>query len=517
MQQISKNAIKNSILACIGNTYYAQGVSNPPVNPGSHIYGTADALATTLQLVQSNINQDLASTSELTAVGTALDQLAASYGIQRKQPASAIGFIQITAIDATNKIFLDTTYQLTDKSGRIYTPTTAGYYSSGSLIQVISVNTGLNQDLPKGSILTWRKVPINSQGTAITYSDVSNGTDLQTDADLQSAIQRAKRAVNSGGSADLYQTCSSISPYADAGFIYPCIQGAGSVHIALSAPANISKSRTRVVPQSQINLITQAINSKTSFSSNTFIQTVQDEFVDMALLVDSSNWVDSYPMPAVQTTVTIISYDSNIVQSITFTSPYNYAAYYQANYTPGTTINLTSDQLINISTIVRPALAVLRGIDPFTIQSSQVVCFSQTGTSSPYTITATLSQKLDLDGSSFVFPSHKDITTILNSLLSDFANIGAGEKAAITTFRTQRYPVNPIWDNRITDVFSTNLEKIQSIKTATINYLYDASTATALLKYTSPPITASVSSITDPPNIFVPNNLAIYPIQGYSQ
>ena len=514
MNILSKSQIRDIITKSVYNVYAAQGIANPPTGPGSHIYAEADALSTTLAVVQNNIQADLQATSEATAIGAQLDQVASNYNLQRKPASKSIGYIQIQCQTQTqSSIYIDETYALRAQNGSIYYPTTTGYYGNNSYCQIQSQATGQTQNLPIGSILTWSKVPQGSNTTAIVATQIAGGSSSETDSQLQQRIQNSKLSVSAGSSAQLFQLSSNISPYVDSAYIYPSIQGPGSTHIAVAAPAIQSLSRSRQVSQNNVNIINQNLQSQLPQTANILVQSVIDNPLDIIFQIKSNSWIDSYPLPKISTTAYLpYIYVSSVslvggIQQIVFTTDTNMLGYFINNTSSGGII-LNNNQYINISTI--------RTTD-YTIQNSQITNFNQTGTG-PYTITANLNVSMDLQANvSWIFPSNLQTQQYLNIVLQDFANMGAGEKLTNTTYRTQRYPTNPILNNQMSNVFNADLETTNSISTSIISYVYDLILQQGFTQanYNISPIpVSSYTSITTGPYIFKPARIAFYPLSG---
>ena len=517
MKLIDKDTVRSNILGSISNQLQNSGISTPNVSKSSHFYFTADAVATVLTGLQTDIANSIDQSDITKTSGQILDDIgntikfADGTTLTRKQPSTSLGYISLSAVSGQS-VYIDSTYQLTDASGRVYQILQSGYYSNLNLIQIKSIQTGSNQNLAPNTVLKWRQTPVFANPTCKTFGTISGGTGTEDDNAYRNRILLAKQNSPPGSALDIVSSFNNISPYTDFVYCYPTFQGPATAEIIATQSPAASLKRSRVLPQQAINLLYQKSQTNLPGTAQYLVQTVTDNPLYMAFLIDSNGWLDQYQLPAADpTTFAPITLTSVSSIQIVFNSPYNFT--------------LFSNPLnCNIN---------IQWISPydFTVVNSYISSYTTSGTG-PYTITGYIQNPLStVNGSAqagdYIFPSNSNTSKYLNTVLNSFAKLGPGEiyipQGTVNngiTPRTARVPAyTQTQDCRITNSFMSDLISQTDIQNVGVPFLYDTINAgmPGQIQLNTPPTPSLQNgSTTYPPNIFVPQKIAFYPINGLS-
>ena len=505
----SKDNVRDSILTSITNSFQQAGIATPNTGKSSHFYISADAFATTITSIQNDINQDLIKTNPQNLTGIDLDNYAKTLkfsdgsNMVRKKPSNSQGYIKFTQSNLTQSTYIDKSYQLVDQAGRAYNPIIAGYYKDGAIIQIISSTTGSNTNLTDQTQLVWRQLPLYAQPTVLTTTTITGGTDTENDDDFRTRILNAKMYAPAGSAQDIINYIQNNVGLCDNVYVYPVANGAASCHVALSAPPSISPSRSRTCPTQSITQANQLISSNYPQTANFIIQSTQDSPLDMIFNVNTSSFLDTYPLPtwnAASPTITVLTPTIIAINSLVDWTQYA---------TP-------SSCNISISWI-NPA--------DYTIVNAKIISFSQTGSVGAYIVAAQLNTPLStplgsIETGNYIFPTMSNTPTLLKSVLNSFAGLGAGEKYNPTTYaynkRTQRYPAQTSkLDCKITYSFVNNLINDAGLSSAEIAYMFDT-TMGQQVQLGTQPFYVSGYNILANPFIYIPRNLAFYNINTLS-
>lgn len=507
----SKDQVRDSILTSITNGFQQAGITTPNTGKSSHFYISADAFATTITSIQNDINQDLIKLDPQSLTGKDLDDYATSLKFSdgstmvRKQPSNSTGYIIFKQSNITQKTYIDSSYQLVDQAGRAYHPITSGYYNDNAIIQIVSSITGSNTNIPAETQLVWRQLPLYAIPNVKTLSNISGGTDTETDDVFRTRILNAKIYAPAGSSQDIINFVNNNIPLCDNVYVYPVANGPASCHIALSSPPQISLNRSRTVPIQAITQANQLVTNMYPQTANFVIQSVQDNKLDMILKVDSNSFLDTYPLPVYNVNYTsLLSIDSTYI-NIMFNSPVDWTHY-------------ANPASCNIS---------ISWISPydFTIVNVNVISFNQTGSVGNYNVSCTLNAPLSnvnghADVGSYIFPTMSNASIMLKSVLNSFAQLGASEKYHPSTFlynaRTKRYPATTSkLDCKISYSFINNLMIASDATSAEIAYMYDHIRGLSV-NFGTYPISSGTINILNAPYIYTPYNIAFYNINALS-
>lgn len=230
------------ILAQLLSNYQAITIANGNtvgINPGSEIYTRFSAIAQQQAILYQIALQQIDARMPDTATGADLDRVLNQYGLIRKPATSSEGFVQLIAqapqtltagmlLNGPNGL----KYQVTTSG--VYQPSTTATPVQASYVPVNCINQGSNTDLGVGQVLTWININSLMQSTTPVVIALTGGSDAETDEQARFRLyQTIQNPPNAGNSQSLINLASNIDPIVEAGFVYPDYNGAGTQLIAL--------------------------------------------------------------------------------------------------------------------------------------------------------------------------------------------------------------------------------------------------------------------------------------------
>lgn len=459
------------------------------VAPDTEIYQRAEAIGRQLAVASANTaikaDEMLPDTASGEDVGGSLDRWALAFRLSRR---AAVGSVGIATFDASATSAVATGQQLVDGSGQFYEVTVGDSYDDGDSIPVQALSTGRLTNLAAGTALRWVVPPgFASESVVVGSSGLTGGADAENDEALRSRIiYRLGHPPASGNWAHVAAMAEESSPLVQRCFVYPAVEGPGTVHFAVtSAPTESSKTRdvSAVAVSSVILPYVQGLYPEHVDITGT---TVANETVDVAIGMalpsaptasppgPGGGWLDATPWP------TLSSYSSG-----------------------GATVTVvTSDTSITVNAQRAPVAGVARvaflNKTTWTLYTATVLTTSGTG---PYAVT--LDKPLTgIVVGDYVFPQCVNASNYVAALLDAFALMGPGEKsnAAYALARGFRHPTPSLeWPYSLGPVQLRALSDAGS-EVLDTNYLYRS--------VVTPTVPASVS---DAPNCLVPNRVGFYP------
>lgn len=163
-----------------------------------------------------------------TAEGDALDKKANDVGVFRKQPTKATGFVTFlgtngTFIPAGLTVASDAFSYITTRSGRIE--------NGQCVLPIEAVEPGILSNIPAGSIYKFRSTPGIREVTNV--KPISNGTDLETDANLRARTQMRVRYPGTSGNQHHYMHWAMEVEGVGRVKVFPLWDGPGTVKVSI--------------------------------------------------------------------------------------------------------------------------------------------------------------------------------------------------------------------------------------------------------------------------------------------
>ena len=285
--------IRDDFLTDIRLEAIKQGVSNPPVLPGSdwHVLGTALANLALIQYSNIRISEDDANL--LTATGQPLDNIREAYGLPEVPASPATGAIVVSVVGTLPVTIPDGTEFVLPNGLRGKVDGTFINVFDGGEVNVVTIDTGDDTNLGAGDIVQFVSPPVNVQTEAevSVNSPLSGGTDEESDERKRARILNRLQNVPAGGNwGDLVETSLNALASLQYAFVYPAIGGPASVKVVLTKNTNPDKlDFSRQLNASAVNIVRSAIYEKMPSPMEVVVQSVTDEGVDASVLLEVPN------------------------------------------------------------------------------------------------------------------------------------------------------------------------------------------------------------------------------------
>lgn len=490
------NSILSDMLKTIKSGLIDIGVANPMVDPNSDIYVTCTALSNELAIAANNVLAQADQVMPDTASETDLDRLLTIYGLQRRGASVGSGAVQIKCSIPT---LVTPASQLVSATGLVYQVTVGGTYNNLDNVPIVSVDTGAGVNLEIGSVLSWVSTPAFAQSTTILTSAVTGAVDAENDETArQRLMDRLANPPTLGNWQQVCEVCEAADPAVQKSFVYPCANGPSTFHIALTAyPTTTSVSRE--LGTVQLGQISSIILGQLPEYIETTITTVSNVTNDVSfkLLIPypagsitsgiGGGWLDPVPFPQADSSAPFYCCVSGITSSSIFIiKTWNTSVYPIAGSSRISWIDKSNN---------------------FTVQTSTITSFLDFGTagSPAYRMFYVTVDKPfpSIALNDYIFPAMNNAQTYVNAVINWFANNGPGEKTDVSTLlpRATRKPrSNTSYPNYLDGTLLKALFNSASEIESCDFYYRQFTVAPDLPSY-----------ISDPPNIYTPNNIGFYP------
>lgn len=481
----------------------ALDVADPAVGPDSEFYAMATMLANELAVVGANcvikadeMMPDTAEDDEEAGV-FALSRHAAVLKLQKRSASGSVGFI---VFDATAASSIPLYKQLTDEFGQSYRVTVGGPYGDGDPIPVEAISGGKSTNLPEGATLKWygTSPPYSAPVALVATGGLVNGSDAETNEELRARIFAFfQNPPASGNASHIAKILLESTSRVQAAFVYPALQGAGTMHGAVTAsPTATNKSRV-VAPSIMASLVEPYVLGQLPEHVAVTTTTVNDVNADIAIGLTlpeaqtasppgpGGGWIDGTPWPA----------------------PDNLASYRApvASVTSSTSFSVTASTA-PIAGVTR--IAWLSPSDWKLYRAKVTSVGAPSSGAYPITVDAPFT---GLTVGCLIWPDCQNAQTYVDTVLAAYATMGPGEKTsnAGTLARGFRHPRSiAAYPYTLGAHFPNALVKLSEVATAQFMHRTDGTTtATGGNGVLSPFVPPDV---TLPPNQFVPRHIAFY-------
>ena len=464
--------------------------------PGSDFYVFAQGVANELEVVESNAIVKADDQMPDSAEGPALYRLCEIYGLALQAAAGSAGPGTLLSSASTT---IAAGQVLTDSSGLRYRVLAGGTFASGESLNIEAIDLGASTNNVAGDILRWQTSPaFADEMVTVGLGGLVNGHDAENDEGLRARLlARLRNPPRSGNWEHVAELAEQSSSNVEKAFVYPALQGAGTLHVAVTAaPTATSKLRTvnvaimsgTVVPYVQGQLPEHAYIVTTTVvnvPAEVSLGVVLPEAPTASPPGPGGGWLDGTPWP-----------DTGALGRgcrITLASG---------------TSTFTVDALLPPTSGVSRVMWVNRAT--WSLHSAKVVSFS--GVPGAYVVVLDVVLPGALAGD-FIFPASVNAQVYLDAIFGAFAAMGPGEKTAnvsnlVRGFRRPRpsnawpYSLGSQMTKRVVD---------SSLEITDAQFLYRNDGITSLSTSTGslvPQVPAG--GVTAAPNIFVPSNIGIY-------
>jgi uncharacterized phage protein gp47/JayE len=491
------STIRDSILRVLRNGLIAIGVENPNVTPGSDWYVLAQSVANELTVVEANAAIKADAQMPDSADGEDLARIAAIYGLSLQPAAGSAGTVALTTSALTSVV---TGAELIDGAGLRYRVTVGGLFDDGDLISIEAVDTGSGTNHAEDDVLRWQSAPPFADEKALVgVGGLVNGHDEEGYEGLRARLlAKLSTPPRSGNWEHVAELAEASAPAVQKAFVYPAVQGAGTVHIAVTAaPTDEVKTRDvndatmtgTVIPYVQGQLPEHV------YSVITTVTNVPCDVTFMIALPDAptaspsgpgGGWLDGTPWPDVG-----------------------------ASGEGCRVTTVTSSQILIVDALIPPFAGVSRvswlSTDDWLVRTARVV--TKTGSSGAYTITID-APFTGIAVGDFLWPACQNAQTYADAVLDAFALMGPGEKTdnASVLIRGFRHPrPRTAWQSSLSPQMLRDVTDAGD-EVDTALYLWRSDGTNELSVTTGSLTPEAPASLSDPPNQFTPNRLGFYPL-----
>jgi uncharacterized phage protein gp47/JayE len=472
------------------------GVTDPPIEPGSDWHNLGTAVANVALIQNQNVAIAERDSSELTAEDEALDQLRIQNGLPELVAQGSTGWVKLGITgEATIVVGSEA---VAKKNGLRYSAiTTTTNPSDGQEIEMEALDTGVETNLASGEILTWANPPpnVNSQVTVSNTIPFLGGRDKETDQEKQERIsERKKNPPASGNWSQVVEIAEGALPSVQGAYVYPALGGPSSYKVVITkAFFPEDDDYSRVPSDGMLRIVRDEVNEQLPDGNANVYQSVAEEDVDVSISVDipdsagaggsGRGWINDVPWPP------LVSSETNVRVSATPTST--------------TTIKLDA----NTTTAPVAGQTRIAWWSQYTKSFYQRLVVSYSGSSGAWFVTVDRPLVDDLGNQvallDYVCPASVNLANYGESWLDIMSRLGPGENTSgINLPRSKRRPYTDARDSP--QIGSPMLRELQSL----YDEIFDLE-----LTGTSPSDTPSVpSSVDDAPNVLALRHFGIYPL-----
>lgn len=220
-----------------------------------------------------------------TATGEDLDRICAIYGVTRSPGAGAQGPVTVTnAGSATYPLDAELVADTTKKRYRVVASVTV---ANGGSVDIEGIDRGEDTNLAAGAVLRWTNPPLGSAETVVVAAGgLVDGQPPDDDERLRGRLFRQLQAAQNGGSwAHFRQWAEEASAAVEAAWVYPAVQGPGTVHVAYSIRGTADNRYSRIGSKALTTIVARAIVAQCPEFGDVLVTPVGHQTLDLALRV----------------------------------------------------------------------------------------------------------------------------------------------------------------------------------------------------------------------------------------
>ena len=489
------STIRDNILRTFQNGLSRLGVPNPNVSRGTDVYVFAQAIGNELTVVEANAIVRADAQMPDTAMERDLLRIANIYGLSLQPAAPASGTVVFKTTAPTN---VATGAELIDDSGLRYGVMVGGLMSDGDLIPIVGIDTGMNTNHAQGDVLRWTSTPpFAEESVTVGPGGLTDGHDMEEFEGLRERLlAKLRTPPRSGNWEHVAEIAESSSSAVEKAFVYSALQGAGTVHVAVTAAPSVDIRLRDVNATTMLSQVEPYVRGQLPVHVHSVITTVANVPCDVTFLLaipdaptasppgPGGGWLDGTPWP-----------DRGVTgQGCRVTA-------------------VTSSQIITVDAARAPFAGVSRvawlSTSDWTVRVARVTTVS--GTSGAYQITLDM-PFTGIAAGNFIWPACENGQTYADMVLTSFARMGPGEKTGNISdlIRGFRHP-----PPRVSWPYSLSTQMLRDItgmtaEIDTAQFLWRSDGTTSLSGTSgslSPPVPLTLDGM---PSIYVPNRIGFY-------
>ena len=488
--------VRDDVLRTLKNGAARRGV-DLNVSPGSDWFLLATALGNELAVVGANAIIKADEQMPDSAIGAGLSRIAEILGLSKQAAAGSVGLVVIVA-SATSPI--PTGQELLDANGLRYRVTIGGNYANGESVPVEAVDTGAATNKAAGDILRWKvSPPFCDEKVTIDVGGLVNGIDAEDDEALRARVLAVFQ--NPPGSGN-WEHCAELAEESDArvqkAFVHPAALGPGTTRIVVTAaPTSTNKNRD-VAPTVLSGTVTPYIKGKLPEHADHTVTTIANVQCDVAFGLSlpeaptanppgpGGGWVNSTPWPAPDGVTSFKCAVTAVTSSTQFT--------------------------VDATTPPTPGVTRIAWLSPVDWRLYTALVTNFAGTAGAYVINID-TPFTNIASGNLVWPECENAQLYCDTELAQFALMGPGEVTSNVSALVRGFR-HPIPSNGWPMALAPHLLNVLTKKheeVSSAQFLYRTAPSHSVLTGSSGALNPNVpASISDPPNQFVPKNLAFY-------
>lgn len=496
-----QGTIRDDMLRAQRNGLIARGVPSPNVTPDSDEYVRAQALANELAVVEANCVIKADEAMPDTAVGDALARRAAPYGLTKRPAGGSVGAIIFSA-STTSAVAAG--LLLADGAGNTFQVTVSSSYANGDPIPIAAVMPagavlGSKTNHAAGDRLRWQNQPAFSASDApVGAGGLVNGTDAEDDETFRQRYFAVLQVPpNAGGNwMSTVVLTEQSSPAIQTAFVHPAIQGGATLHVAVTAAPTATNKNRDVASTTMTGTVIPAVQGALADHAAVTVTTVTNVPTNIAFQLSlpsaptasppgpGGGWLDGTPWPSTT-----------------------------SGTAPVTITAVTSTTVMTTDAATPPTVGVSRiaWLSPlnWTLYTATVIGVS--GTSGAYVITLD-TPFVGIAAGNYIFPQSVNQLTYVAAMLAGFQFLGPGEKSsnASALLRGYRHPPPAVsWPY----VIGASMRKAltdSGTEVQAAEFFYRNGDGVTLTGGSGVLTPAVPGTITNPPHIFVPQNIGFY-------
>lgn len=334
--ELRDNWLRDVRLECL-----AQGLGDPPVQPGTDLYIRATALANAHLIQYANISLAADDQNPLTAAGAALDDIRKGLGLPEVPASPAAGKVVI-AVDGGGSVLLPDASVFVLPNGLRGKTVGAIVVSDGTEVSVITTDKGSAANLAAGKLVRFVAPPLSVKTDAAVSvnAPLTGGADEETDERKRARILNRLATPPLGGNwSQKIEHALNAHPGIQYAFVYPALGGPASEKIVLVRAFDADTGwYSREVSTDATATVRAAIHAQNPIGVETIVQSVLDSNSDCSVVITlpeagaaaggGLGWVDPTPWPllddGVSTFATVGAYAGSVVLpvvTLSLTSP----------------------------------------------------------------------------------------------------------------------------------------------------------------------------------------------------
>ncbi len=296
----------------------ANGVANPPTQPGTDWYALGVAVGNSgiMHYANQRIAEDNADV--LTATGQKLEDKRVALGLPALNPAPASGKIRVRVNGSST---VEDGRQLTLPGGKRIKVVGTWTVFDKTEIDVVALDNGTATNAKAGTVATFVSPPLNVQKntTVSTSFPLAGGFDVESEpAKRKRILDRLRYQPGGSNWAALRAIAIDAVPSLSGVYVYPALGGPSSAKVVLVKPPNRDLlDFSPVATTAMVNAARAAIQAANASENELIVQAVAATPLDMVLILqlpqstllggNGLGWSDAVPWPQLTTL------DSNVV------------------------------------------------------------------------------------------------------------------------------------------------------------------------------------------------------------